>query len=140
ASVSIPDVIAKMNHQDGTVRVAAIEAVLQLGPNARSALPNLLSLATVDPEPSCRDAAFRAVKQLEPVLETDVPTLSTLLKEMDFEKRLATIKTIAQLKMDSSVTVSLFVPQLKDAAAPLRQEVIRILAALGPSKRSEVFS
>jgi HEAT repeat protein len=67
---AVPAISTALTHHDSPVRFAAIQALSQIGPPARSAVPQLTALAAIDQKYAIRAAAVAAVKAIQPVPDT----------------------------------------------------------------------
>lgn len=97
-----PTVIQALTHllqqEDGELRLRAVRVLASFGPAAREALPQVLRAAQTDPAKSVRQEAVHAFAALlGPDLSGRLPELLALLKDPDFEVRIAVLEEVGAL-------------------------------------------
>jgi len=153
----IAKLVRSLQEPDGAVRLDAVEALGQLGPDAAEAIPALVTIIRSDPDASVRRAAIDAVLQISKVgkieiearslvervgkLETyTTAALSTALDDADAGVRSAAIKALGQLDPKTPNVVSGLIKGLGDQDPALRLEAVDALGGMHPKTRAMMFA
>ncbi len=114
-------------------RVAGIEALSQIGPAHRQAIPALRDLLT-DEDPIVQTAAAEGIAYLGPAAQVCVPTLTRLLRAGSPRMRFKSAQALAKMGPAAEIAIPAVVDALVfDDSPEVRDEAGNILAAIGPA-------
>jgi HEAT repeat protein len=125
-----------MKEKDGQVRLAVLDAVTSLGPEAEPAVPALLhtlktSYGGQGQEESHQD--YRSALALAAIGKPAVEGLRSLLKERKENVRAEVVMALGRIGPEASSAVPDLVPLLGDASVRIRREASRTLGLIGPA-------
>jgi S1-C subfamily serine protease len=126
----------KNSREPAKVREEAAKALAQLGPDARSALPDLLAMLK-DSNESVRLAALAAVTAIGPQAQ-DVSALSEGLSSPSTAVRERTMQALARLGPDARDAVPALKTALKDREKAIKLQAAQTLEAVGPAAKDAI--
>ena len=124
-----------MREKDGQVRLAVLDAITSLGPDAEAAVPALVHTLRTNyggqgEEESHQD--YRSALALAAVGKPAVEGLRGLLKERKESVRSEVAMGLGRIGPDAEAAVPDLIPLLKDGSARVRREASRALGLIGP--------
>ncbi len=123
-----------MKEKDGQVRLAILDAVTALGPEAAAAVPALVHTLRTDYGGSRQEEThqdYRSAMALAAIGKPAVEGLRGLLKEKKESVRAEVVMALGRIGPDAAVAVPDLVPLLGDASERIRIEVSRALGRIG---------
>jgi HEAT repeat protein len=140
ADLARKEVFDALDDADADVRLAALEALANLGPPARDELPALLSILHESARRRQAKVSLhvaRSLARLGPEAKDAVPDLRTLLKSDEREVRLQAIQTLRKIGPEARKAAPELIEHLKDADKSLRLPAAFALTAVDPAMTSE---
>ncbi len=124
-----------MKEKDGQVRLAVLDAVTALGPDAAAAVPALVHTLRTDygglrQEELHQD--YRSAVALAAIGKPSVEGLRGLLKEKKESVRAEVVMALGRIGPDAQAAVPDLIPLLGDKSERIRQEASRALGRIGP--------
>jgi HEAT repeat protein len=113
-------------------RVAAIESLRTMGPNAEMAT-GVLAIALTDADPNVRLAAVRALSSIGPKAKLALPQLLPLLKDPNEDVKIVTASLIEQLGLEARKAIPNLIEALDDPNKAVHLNVIYALTVMGSS-------
>jgi WD40 repeat protein len=121
-------------------RLAAARALGKLGPEARSAVPDLLRALT-DDNADVRTEALTSLQLIGSPEAKDVPLLVPLLRNVRFpDGQRYALEMLGKLGPAAEPAVSALVEGLSDANDRIRFKSAELLGAIGPAARARAWS
>jgi HEAT repeat protein len=125
-----------MKEKDGQVRLAILDAVTALGPDAVTAVPALVHTLRSDyggqrQEETHQD--YRSAMALAAIGKPAVEGLRGLLKEKKESVRTEVVMALGRIGPDASPAVPDLIPLLGDKSERIRRDASRALGQIGPS-------
>ncbi|MFO0891660.1 MAG: HEAT repeat domain-containing protein [Isosphaeraceae bacterium] len=125
-----------MKEKDGQVRLAALDAVASLGPDAASAVPALVHTLRTNSggqrlEELHQD--YRSALALAAIGKPAVEGLTGLLKEKPENVRAEVVMALGRIGPDASSAVADLIPLLGDSSERIRREASLALGRIGPA-------
>jgi HEAT repeat protein len=141
---SLPVLIVLLaKEKDGQVRLAVLDAVTALGPDAESAVPALVQTLRTNYggqglEESHQD--YRSALALAAIGKPSVEGLRSLLKERKESVRAEVAMGLGRIGPDASAAVPDLIPLLGDGSTRVRREASRALGFIGSSAIESLVS
>jgi HEAT repeat protein len=132
-----------LKEKDGQVRLAVLDAVTALGPDAVAAVPALVQTLRTNyggqrQEESHQD--YRSALALAAIGKPAVEGLRGLLEERKESVRAEVAMALGRIGPDASAAIPDLIPLLGDASARVRREASRALGLIGPSAIESLVS
>lgn len=137
----MPTLVDTLKDALPAVRMSAAEALKEMGPTAREAIPALTAVALYDPVLRVRVEAARAIWHIDPRLPRVLPVLIEGLSDSDEMTRWIAADCLGEIGMEAEEAI----PALRRALqAPLRSRLIRMsiilaMQRIDPSLQLEDF-
>lgn len=128
--VALPVLLALLEDEARTVRLAAVAALGGLGPAAAAAMPALVRLVE-DEDAALRQALARALGEVREPAEEAVAALGHLLDGPDDGVRHEALVALAKCGADAAAEVPALVPLLQDSDEAIRQAAAEAIRAVG---------
>ena len=124
-----------LKEKDGQVRLAVLDTITALGPDAEPAISALVQTLRTDyggqrSEESHQD--YRSALALASIGKPAVEPLRGLLKERKESVRAEVVMGLGRIGPDAAATVPDLIPLLGDASERIRREASRSLGLIGP--------
>jgi HEAT repeat protein len=117
-----------MKDHDGKVRLGALAALEQIGPEAKAAVPALVD-AMKDHDGKVRLGALAALEKIGPEAKAAVPALVDAMKERNPEQRYLAVKVLGRMGPEAKDALPALANASKDGDAKVRDAAIGALAA-----------
>jgi HEAT repeat protein len=112
-------------------RLEAIDALADLGPEAKTAVPQLIAALAAD-DPAVRWHAARALGAVGPGAADAAPKLAAALSDKDFHVRGQAAHALGQIGAASKKYVPELIARITDEHASVRKQVIQAVSAIDP--------
>lgn len=129
--------VAQLRDKDSFVRSEAADALGELGPKAKGAVPGLVDLLQ-DQVDFVRVAAAAALGKLGPEASSAVPPLIAALKHKDGLLRSTAALALGEIGPDAKGAVAPLINALKDAEPTVRAAAADALSRIGPGAGESV--
>lgn len=120
----------QLRDKDGGTQIEAVRALAAVGPEAKSAVPELVELLTTA-EPNVQDAVVHALEQIEPAPAARLGVYEGALRGQH-AGRLKILRVLRGYGRDAAPAVPTLVALLDDKDAAVRVAVMDVLEAVGP--------
>jgi HEAT repeat protein len=143
AQAAVPRLVATLKTWQSHVRVAAVEALGQVGPGAHAAVPALV-MALTDQEETVRTAALAALKQIDPQWTQSegaravVPRLVAALKNGGASEKTDAAVVLGQIGPGAQAAVPGLVAALAAREKAVRTAAVQALGQIGPGAQAAV--
>jgi hypothetical protein len=134
ASLVIPMLIERLEDQDASVRLAAISALREMGPGAKTAIPALAQRL----RDSDRIVGIDAAHALERMGPEAVPWLTNLLCDNDSWVRGLAVRTLEMIGPGAKAAIPDLTQRLWDADASVRLAAVSALRLVGPEAMAAI--
>src|SRR5262249_3471084 len=131
------------NEKDGQVRLAVLDTVTALGPDAATAVPALVHTLRSDYGGQRQEELhqdYRSALALAAIGKPAVEGLRSLLKERKESVRAEVVMALGRIGPDAEAAVPDLVPLLGDKSGRIRQEASRSLGLIGPAAVAPVLA
>jgi HEAT repeat protein len=133
---AVPGLIAILKEGNPSVQVPAMDALAQIGPAAKEAVPLLAEAMT---EGTDDKLASHAAQALGHIGAAAVPELVNVLEKGNAKRVVMAARAVAQVGPAAKAAQPALVKHLKDAKEPLEEAIfVDALVALGPAAKDAV--
>lgn len=115
----------------------AIDALGDIGPEARTTIPALIELLK-DEEDSVRFSAACALRSMGPEAKTAIPALMQLLKDEFWWVQAAAADALGQMGADAKAAVPTLIRLVQEKDGAICREAAEALGSIGPEARDAV--
>jgi HEAT repeat protein/DNA-directed RNA polymerase subunit RPC12/RpoP len=139
AADSSADVVAMMRalrSDDAKTRSEAAQALGNVGPAAKIAVPDLLK-ACKDSDEFVRRFALDSLKRIGPPAPGDVGQLAGALDDTNVDVRLYAVEALSKMGADAQAGAPVLVKALRDTDARVRQNAALALGKIGAAAREQ---
>ncbi len=127
--VVISTLMTALLNQELYIRKSAAQALGNIGPEAREAIPSLIS-AMKNSSYSMREELVKALAKIEPGVK-NIPTFTLALKDKSSHVRKAAAKALGNIKPEADEAIPVLVEALKDENLGVRIAVMQALGNMG---------
>jgi hypothetical protein len=133
---AIPTLILSLKDQNELVRVWAVEALGNIGPDANAAVPQLIEGLQNTKDRSAHWAIALALGGIGPAAKEAVPSLVKALQEKDDSLRESVVIALGRIGPDAKAAVPALIAVAKDKRNTGRRHAIEALGKIGPEARA----
>jgi PAS domain S-box-containing protein len=133
----IQNLISALCSKDSNVRRQAAEALGNIGPEAKAAVPALIE-SLKDGEEGVREAAAKSLGKIGPEAKAAVQALIEMLKDEDKYVLGAATEALGYIGIEAKAAVPTLIGALKDPDIDFRRLAARTLGKIGPEAKAAV--
>ncbi len=134
---NLTDMIKALSHADATIRQKAANALGEMGPEAKLAIPGLMKLLK-DPDDLTRRMATEALNQIGPPNRGELGALTAALKDSSTEVRAYAALALGKLGSDAGSALPDLLEATKDKELSVRANALRALGGMGSGEKAKV--
>jgi HEAT repeat protein len=130
-SKPVKDWVADLESPSRDVMIAALDALVSLGPKAKEGVPDLIKVIERDGNPA-RLAAIEVIGHIGPDAGKAIPILTKVLAHEDFHTQYFSVRALAKIGPESKVALPEIQRLLQSGVASARKNAATALGDLGP--------